>query len=333
MGNVMSAWIRGSSVLLVLLLGPSSGHAASWADAMFTELSKDFGSVPRGPTLSHQFKVKNTTGQQVVISSVRVSCGCVSASAQKTLLQPGEETYIMSQMDTTRFTGIKTVTIYVNFSAPAYEEVRLWVQADGRNDFMVTPDSLHFGVVKKGSEPTANTTVTFYGRLDAQIVEVRTESSYIKATATELHRRGTEVAYQLSATMRNDVPVGRWYSDIWVTTNLAGMSKIRVPLTIEIESPLSVSPEILILGPVKVDETAERRVIVRGVKPFQIVRVEGTGSELLVRESRPGEREVHVLSVAVTSNTAGKWERKLRIVTDLEAEKMIDFQVQVDVTE
>src|SRR5437667_8844228 len=101
------------------LAGPAA--AATWADAMFDELSKDFGSVPRGPTLSHPFRLTNQTGQPVHISGVRVSCGCVSAGALRDDLAPGQSTAILTNMDTMRFYGTRTVTIYVQFDRPQWE--------------------------------------------------------------------------------------------------------------------------------------------------------------------------------------------------------------------
>ena len=106
-----------SALLLGLcLVGP--GRAATWADTMFDDLSKDFGSVPRGPMLSHPFRVTNHTHQTVVIGSIRVSCGCVTATAQQGMLAPGQSTVIYTTMDTRRFSGVKTVTIFVNISQP-----------------------------------------------------------------------------------------------------------------------------------------------------------------------------------------------------------------------
>src|SRR6266404_3700461 len=63
---------------LVILLGLCSASSAwaSWADGLFDELSRDFGSVPRGPTLQHPFRLVNRTGSHLHIASVRVSCGC-----------------------------------------------------------------------------------------------------------------------------------------------------------------------------------------------------------------------------------------------------------------
>ena len=48
-------------------------HAATWAEGMFEDLARDFGSVPRGPMLTHPYRLTNNTGQTVRITSVRVS--------------------------------------------------------------------------------------------------------------------------------------------------------------------------------------------------------------------------------------------------------------------
>src|SRR5262245_10626034 len=91
---------------------------ASWADALFDDLSRDFGSVPRGPSVTHPFRIVNNTKQMVRIAGVRVSCGCTTARALQTSLAPGQETAILVQMDTRRFSGTKIVTVYVTFDLP-----------------------------------------------------------------------------------------------------------------------------------------------------------------------------------------------------------------------
>lgn len=186
-----------TSLVFLATLAAVSPASASWADLMFQELSKDFGSVPRGPTLQHAFHLKNNTADVVHIANVRVSCGCVNASALKYSLQPGEETAVLANMDTTRFTGVKSVTVYVLFDAPHTEEVRLWVRANGRDDVSVYPDTLAFGQVKRGSSPSVGVKITFLGIPDARVVEVVPESNYIQPTLREVTRQGTEVAYEL----------------------------------------------------------------------------------------------------------------------------------------
>jgi hypothetical protein len=295
---------------------------------MFEELSKDFGTVPRGPSVAHAFRLTNNTQAPVHISGIRVSCGCVIALALRSGLAPGESTAIQVQMDTRRFFGVKNVTVYVQFDRPQGEEVRLWVQANSRDDITVTPDALAFGPVKRGSAPSASVQVTLLGNAQWQLLDVQTESAYVQATLTEVLRKEAEVTYQLTAQLRPDAPAGRWYTDLWLKTNMPSMPRVRVPLTVEVESALSVSPATVILGQVKSGAAAERKVIVRGIRPFRILGVRGTDNLLHVRETSPESKPVHVLAVTLRSGEPGDFSRTLRVQTDLPEGGEIEFQAK-----
>lgn len=323
--------LRYGLVVVAGLWAAGPALSATWADALFEEFSKDFGAVPRGPMLTHPFRVVNNTRGPVNIASVRVSCGCVSAVALKGRLEPGEATHIVARMDTTRFTGLKSVTIYVQFNQPAFEEVRLWVQANGRNDFSVTPDTLAFGQLKRGGTPSASVLLAFYGNTDTKIAEVKCESNYIQPRVQEVRRLDSEVTYQVTARLRTDSPVGKWYTDVWLKTNDPGMPPIRVPLTVEIESALSVNPETVTLGPVKTRTESERRVIVRGIKPFKIPQVLGTDDRLLVRVDNPQAKPVHVLTIKLKAGDPGEVNRTLRVLTDLADDNKIDFHISAQI--
>jgi hypothetical protein len=322
---------RYSLVVLAGLWFVGSAGAGTWADALFDDLSKDFGSVPRGPMLTHPFHLVNKTKSTVNIVNVRVSCGCTSARALKSTLAPGDETAILAEMDTRRFSGVKTVTIFVQFDHPSWEEVRLWVQANGRDDVSVTPDTLAFGQAKRGGNPTLTTTVTFLGNLQSQILDVHSDSNYVLTSLKELQRRDTEVSYQLTARLRSDAPVGKWYTDIWLKTNNPEMPRVRVPLTVEIESALSISPATVTLGQVKVGTETERKVIVRGVKPFKITSITGADKEIQVHDSTTESKPVHVLTVTLKSGSAGDLNRAVKVITDLPEEGEIEFQTKAQI--
>src|SRR5262245_26395380 len=145
---------------VVGLVLPAPAPAATWAEGMFDELVRDFGSVPRGPMLTHPYRLTNNTGQSVHIASVRVSCGCVTATALTGKLAPGQSTVVLAQMDTRRFVGPKTVTIYVQFDQPRWEAVRLSIQVTGRDDVSVTPEALALGPVPRRPSPAPQPTHT-----------------------------------------------------------------------------------------------------------------------------------------------------------------------------
>jgi len=304
--------------------------AATWAEGMFEELAHDFGSVPRGPMATHPYRLTNTTGQTVRITGVRVSCGCTTATALQGVLAPGQSTAVLAQMDTTRFVGPKTVTIYVQFDQPQWAEVHLSISANSRTDVVVTPDTLAFGPVPRGTGPARQTTVTFAG--GTQLVSVAAESNYVQLTAKPVRNSGYDVAYEVTATLRPDTPVGKWYTDVWLNTNNAGAPRIRVPLTVDVEPALNLSPAAAAFGAVTMGGEAERRVILRGPQPFRITEVKGADEQVSVaagdgKEARP----VHVLTVKVKAAGAGDLSRTLTIVTDLPGDGTAELPVKATV--
>ncbi len=322
---------RFTLVVLVGLAAAGSAHAATWADGMFAELSKDFGSVPRGPLLTHPFRLVNNTKSVVSINNIRVSCGCTTATALKNVLNPGEETTIVAQMDTRRFSNVKTVTIFVQFDKPAWEEVRLWVQANSRDDVIVAPDTLGFGLIKRGSAPTATVSVSFLGNPQSQIVEVVSDSNYVQTVVKEVLRQDNEVRYEVTAKLRDDVPVGKWYTDVWLKTNNPSIPKVRVPLTVEIQSALSVSPPTVLMGQAKVGQDAERKIVLRGVKPFKIEGVSGTDDQIAATVSSDESKPVHVLTVRLKGKQPGEVNSTFKVLTDLKEEGEIEFKVKAEV--
>ncbi|MBV9125857.1 MAG: DUF1573 domain-containing protein [Planctomycetes bacterium] len=319
---------------LVFLAGlwTAGAASASWADSLFGELSKDFGSVPHGVTLVHEFRLTNNTPQPLHIADVRVSCGCTTASALEKEVAPGHATAILAQMDTRRFTGVRAVTIFVDFDQPSWDEVRLTVQANSRDDVLLTPETLAFGRVRAGKTSSASVTVSFVGNNQAQILAAGCNSNYVKTSFKELNHGENEVRYQVSAQVAPDTPSGDWYSEVWLTTNQPSTPRLRVPLTVVVEAPLTVTPASLDWGQVMKGESSERRIIVRGSQPFRIKQVKGTDEVLSVRESSQGARQVHVLLVSLKPVSPGEVNRSLQVVTDLSGEGSIDFQVRAQVT-
>ncbi len=304
----------------------ASARANSWADSMFDEQSYDFGAVPRGQLLTHPFRVVNKTDKTVQIGNVRVSCGmCSSARAVQTTLEPGQETVILAQMNTNRFSALKEITVYVQFNQPNFEEVRLNIRAISREDLVYNPDSLSFGTLKRGAGATQSMTITFYGA-PTKILDAKSESNYVQLTFKEIKGASGDSNYQLEAKIRPDTPAGKWYTDIWVNTNNTSMPKLRVPLTVEVEASLSVSPNSVALGEIKAGGETDRKVIIRSAKPFVITSISGTDNVVQVREAKAESKTVHVLTVTLRPSVVGELQRTIRVHTDLKNGGDIEFK-------
>jgi beta-lactamase regulating signal transducer with metallopeptidase domain len=114
--------------------GPlTTPRAESWAEKLFDEVAKDFGTVDRGQALRYAFRLTNRTKSPVHISSIRFSAACLSATADLIDLAPGQSGSIRSYLDTSRFAGAKTAKIHVIFDRPEPAEVVLTVQATSRD--------------------------------------------------------------------------------------------------------------------------------------------------------------------------------------------------------
>ena len=323
--------LRYSLLCVALLAAVAPARASSWADGMFEELSRDFGSVPRGQILTHQFRLVNNTGAPVRITNVRVSCGCTAANAAQSVLAPGQDTVIVAQMDTRRFYNTKTVTIYVTFDQPRFEEVRLWVQANSRDDVSFNPESIAIGRVKRGTEAEGRTNVAFLGGGFTQITDFKSESNYVQPTVKLVRQDAGEVTYEVAAKVRPDTPAGKWYTDVWLQTNNPAIPRLRVPVTVEVEAALSVSPNQVSLGDVKAGAPSDRKVIIRGIKPFRITGIDGTDEQIAVRETAGEAKTVHVLTVTLNPREPGELTRLIRVQTDLKTGGNIEFNAQAKV--
>jgi hypothetical protein len=183
--------------------------------------------------------------------------------------------------------------------------------------------------VPRGSTPARQTTVTFTG--GTQLVNVAAESNYVQLAAKPIRQNGFEVAYEVTATLRGDTPVGKWYTDVWLNTNNPSSPRIRVPLTVDVEPALNLSPAAAAFGTLKPGATAERRVIVRGGQPFRIKEIDGTDETVTAAAADQEAKPAHVVTIRVKTTNAGDLSRTLKIVTDMPGESAVELPVRATV--
>ena len=153
----------------------------------------------------------------------------------------------------------------------------------------------------------------------------------MKPSIKEIHRNSSETVYEVTAKLRGDTPAGKWYTDIWLKTNNPGMQRLRVPVTVEVEAALSVSPNTVSLGQVKAGTESDRKVIIRGVRPFRIIGITGTDKELQVHQTNTESKTVHVLTVTLNPMEPGDLARRITVQTDLKTGGDIEFNAQAQV--
>jgi hypothetical protein len=93
--------------------------AMSKTAAIFSwnETTYDFGSVIQGTPVNHEFEFTNNGSEPLIISSVRVSCGCTVANYTKDPIAPGEKGYVKATYNADKAGAFtKTVSVQANAS-------------------------------------------------------------------------------------------------------------------------------------------------------------------------------------------------------------------------
>ncbi|MDD2703304.1 MAG: DUF1573 domain-containing protein [Candidatus Omnitrophica bacterium] len=80
------------------------GDAASW----------DFGVIPAGQIVKHEFTLTNTSRMPLAISAINTSCGCAVPEVKKRSLSPGENTVIEVSFNSTGYSGSVEQYIFVH---------------------------------------------------------------------------------------------------------------------------------------------------------------------------------------------------------------------------
>jgi RNA polymerase sigma factor (sigma-70 family) len=289
---------------------------AAWAEKMFQgTLTHDFGSVPRGAQLFHRFTITNIYAVRMEITGVRSSCGCVSATAAQRVLKPHESTTIEVKMDSTRFTGPKTVRIRVSVGPDFVSSAELKVCATSRADLALNPGRLDFGIVPRGEMATRAIDVEYTGPLDWRVTPIAGDGAPLEVKLEESYRRPGQVGYRVRARLKADAPPGALPQEVRLSTNDPITPILSVPVVGKVQEPLVTAPHGVVIN-LRVGQTASRKVVMRGSKPFRIVAVDGLGEELgaeWAAEAAP----LQIIQLRYKAARVGQWKGELRVRTDL----------------
>lgn len=313
-----------------------SGLAYAGPTELFQEREKDFGVSPKGTTLIHYFRFTNTTKETITLGQPRVSCGCVTPALSTNKLAPGETAAVIAYMDTRRIqhAGVtKTVTVFVPFLTPAFEEVALKVTTVTRDDLFMSPDSLAFGTVSKGKGGKTSTQVTFTSDANWAINKATSTGAYVKPEFKLSSRNGSTVTYDVTATVANDCPAGNWTSDIYLETSNPAVAKLRIPVTVNVVAHVAAKPDIVSFGDVKVGSSPEQQVTIQSKSPFKILEVKGDDEQVKVKIDKDAAQATHTITFQMNPKAKGGVNRTVEIVTDNKEQPSVIVPVTAKVVE
>jgi hypothetical protein len=331
----ITGWIG----LILVTFGAAAAESdkGNWAERMFTEFGHDFGPVPRGAVVRHNFVMTNKYAETLTILDVRASCGCTSGKASATTVAPGQTASIEAQMDTKNFVGRKATKLTVTFmtSSGQSSEVQLAVVSNILPDIVLNPGSFDFGSIAKGQTPKMVMTIERVGQPNWKFEKMTASPGLLKmldmkeTKVEEIERSAARVAYRLTVVIRADTPAGYIRDDIRITTNDPSSPLVPVLVNARIQGTLTSSPSLLALG-----QATQGRYLVRSTRPFTVKAIEGAGEGFSLSVDDDKSKTMHVLTMNYdpkVSNVRGDLRRTFKVTTDLTDEAPVELQAALRV--
>jgi hypothetical protein len=226
-------------------------------------------------------------------------------------------------MDATRFTGLKTVRVFVTVGPKFISTATLSVTANARADVAFHPSEIDFGAIPRGQTPTRYIDVEYTGSLDWRVSEiVKSSTAPFEMKVEDLAQQvnqGARRGYRIFATIKADAPAGPFKQEIVLKTNDQSGPVLTFNINGAVQAALAVSPGSISVAGLKVGESQTKKIIVRGQRAFKIKSIEGLGDGITA-EIPDREDTTMIVTVTVTPTQAGALRRQLKILTDVESE-------------
>ena len=316
--------------LLLVGLGAGPVRAAAWTDSLFAQNRHDFGMVPRGVKVKHNFTMVNRLSEPITILNLRPSCGCTSGRTNTPLVAPGQTAVIEAEMDTRNFVGLKATILYVALMTASGQEgeARLEVTSHILSDIVMNPGAIDFGTVARGQVATQLLTIDRINAPGWKFVRMVSGSRAINAQLAQTARTETSVSYTLTVSLKPDAPAGLLRDEIRLISNDAEAPSIPLMVTAWIRGDLTAAPSVVSLGQVHSAGGAQGRFVVRSSRPFAIRAIEGSGDGFSVSPPDATRQSTHVVMVAYKpeeGTTRGDIRHTFRVHTDLPGEPPLDL--------
>ena len=301
-------------IVLALVAVPAA--AQDWAVKMFNATAHDFGAVARGAKAQYRFQVQNVYEEDAHIATVRSSCHCTTPTITKQDLKTWETGEVVCEFNTKSFLGFKQATVTVVIDRPFYAEVQLKLSGFIRSDVVLQPGMVDLGTVDHGSLAEKKVAVTYTGREDWKVLDVKSANEHLEVEVHETGRGRGKVTYDLLVRLKDDAPVGYLQDQLFLVTNDPKASDLPVDVEGSVVSEITVSPASLFLGVVQPGQKVTKQLVVRGRKPFKITGVDCTDDCFQIK-APDDAKKVHLVPVVyIAGEQPGKVTRKIHIATD-----------------
>lgn len=288
----------------VLLMSTSASSAQEWAEKMFDKNRIEFGSVAKGADVRTRITVTNKYKEPIELLSAVPKCACISANMKPTTLASLQSAEIEVVLNTVGFSDERNTSVTVHLGGQFATQVVIPVHAFIRRDVVLTPGSVDFGPVGRGSALDRKVQIAYAGRNNWTIKDIQNTSKHLDAKVVETGRSGGRVNYDLIVRLKPDAPMGDLRTQLTLVTDDPNTPRIPVLVEGKVEAEYTVQPDLVQFGVMNPGEKKTINIVVRANnrKPFAIEKLESekTADAFEVRLSSDS-RTVHILPLTLTA--------------------------------
>ena len=215
--------------LLTNLLFVAAAYAAP--ELSVEQGSFNFGTIPQGKKVQHDFIIKNSGDAPLQIKQLSADCGCTAAKPSSSLILPGKSAEVQVTFDSTNFSGSVQKSVTMTTNAGKMPSYIFKLNGNIIDELQVTPRQLSLGPITAGVAKQVTITVTNRGANSVKLLSVNVNSTslLIKPTIKNADLKPGETgSVELSITPRPEAKVLSGY--VHIMTNSAQKKEITVPV-------------------------------------------------------------------------------------------------------
>lgn len=289
----------------------------------------DFGTVPEGTKVRHEFVLRNAGTGPFSIQRIMPSCGCTASNASVDTLSPGAETKIQVTFDTTGFSGERESKVVILTSDPDNGQIEVRLRGRIETDVIFEPAALVFGDVIKGQTEGGSKRVTASVRAGARIVVDDVRSSARGVVITPVLNAPDKRVFDVS--LGNDVPLGPLRDRITVVTRAGEETKsVNLPLVAFVRSEVSLRPSSISFGVIEGAAPLVRKATLNnvGAQPIRIVSVTASDPALSAEVKPVDEGRNFVVEVKLDpQRVKANLQATVTVITDRQDVGPVALQV------
>ena len=315
-------------VLAVAFLTGNPRHvlyAQKWADDMFKVKDHNFGDVSRNAKAEYEFEVYNPYVEDIHIRSVTASCSCTTVSVDMATIKTYQTGKVKAHFNTDRFVGARSATLSVVIDKPYYATVQLQVKGNIRTDIIFQPGEVHFGSVSSGKEVEKQIEITYLGRTNWQVTDIKSTNRDISAELTEISRNYGQVKYRLKVKLASDATTGYIDDRIILVSNEGGNREIPIMVQGVVKQGITINPSKLFLGNLEPGQEVSKKIVLRADYPFVIKNVTCPNNhysfdfQRIINPAQSQNLQIVTVSYKAPQGVIGQqFTDTIRIITDVQ---------------